>query len=74
MDNRSEKELFVTPESVTAQEIKEIRKRLQLTQAEFARLIGCSMPTVERWERSKEGVSGLICFIVKMLESGKYAS
>ena len=54
MDNKKKERLFVTPESVTAQEIKEIRKKLQFTQAEFAQLVGCSKPTVERWERSKE--------------------
>lgn len=68
MDNKRKERLFVTPESITAQEIKEIRKKLQFTQAEFAQLVGCSKPTIERWERSEENISGLICLIVKMLE------
>lgn len=68
MEKKQKSRLFVTQESITAQEIKDIRKKLHLAQAEFAQLIGCSKPTVERWERSEDGISGLICFIVKMLE------
>lgn len=53
---------FSIPESITAEEIKEIRKSLGLTQAEFATLMGCSKPTVVRWEASKEPIAGpIVC-------------
>lgn len=60
--------LFVTPEYITAKEIKNIRKQLGLTQREFALLINCSKSTVERWETSEEPIMGMIGLIVKMLE------
>lgn len=62
--------LFITPEYVTAKEIKDVRKQLKLTQKEFAALINVSKPTVERWERSKDKINGPICLLIKML--GKY--
>lgn len=59
--------LFITPSSITAKEIKEIRKKLKLTQKEFAEFINCSKPTVERWERSKEPITGPVVLLLKML-------
>ncbi len=60
--------LFVTPEYVTAREIKNIRNELGLTQKEFALLVQCSKSTVERWEMSEEPISGAISLLVRMLE------
>lgn len=60
--------LFITPEYTTAKEIKELRKELHLTQKEFAELINCSKPTVERWERSEEVIRGPIVLLLKMLQ------
>ena len=62
------KKLFITPEYTTAKEIKELRKELHLTQKEFAELINCSKPTVERWERSEEVIRGPIVLLLKMLQ------
>ena len=31
--------------------IKELRKKLGITQAELSEIIGCSLPSVEHWER-----------------------
>ena len=63
-----QEKMFVTPEYITAKEIKAVRGQLGLTQKEFAQLIGCSKPTVERWERSEEAITGPICLLIKMLE------
>ena len=60
--------VFVTPEYVTAKEIKSVRTNLGLTQKEFSMLIGSSKPTVERWERSIEPVTGPIVLLIRMLE------
>ena len=62
------KKLFVTPEYITANEIKKIRKQLGLTQKEFALLINCSKSTVERWETSSEPIVGPIVLLLKLLE------
>ena len=60
--------LFITPEYTTAEEIRQIRKELHLTQKEFAEFINCSKPTIERWERSKEVIHGPIVPFLKMLQ------
>lgn len=60
--------IFVTPEYVTAKEIKMVRGKLGLTQKEFAKLVNCSKITVERWETSKEKITGPICLLLRMLE------
>lgn len=60
--------LFITPEYITAKEIKNVRKRLGLTQKEFAMLINSSKPTVERWERSEDPITGPVCLLIRMLE------
>ena len=39
---------FAVNENVTSDEIKKIRKKLHLTQKEFAQLVGSSKPTIER--------------------------
>ena len=63
-----QEKLFVTPEYTTAEEIKRVRKQLGLTQKEFAQLVNCSKPTIERWERSKDMINGTVCLLLKMLE------
>lgn len=60
--------LFATSEYTTAEEIRQIRKQLNLTQKEFAELINCSKPTIERWERSKTPITGPIVLLLGMLE------
>ena len=60
------KKLFVLPEYTTAKEIKNLRKDLHLTQKDFAELINCSKPTVERWERSEEVIRGPIVPLLRM--------
>ncbi len=64
MNNRD----FITPEYVTAKEIKTVRTKLGLTQKEFSKLINCSKVTVERWETSKGEITGPICLLLRMLE------
>ncbi len=59
--------LFVVPEYVTAEDIKMLRRQFGLTQKEFAELVGCSKPTIERWERSADVITGPICLLLKML-------
>ena len=60
--------LFAIPEYTTAEDIKDLRKRLKLTQKEFAELIYCGKSTVERWETSKEVIKGPVVLLLQMLE------
>lgn len=48
-------------------QIKKLRKDLHLTQKDFAELINCSKPTVERWERSEEVIRGPIPCSISMI-------
>lgn len=59
---------FVSPEYITASDIKDVRRTLKLTQKEFAELIGSSKSTVERWERSKTPVTGPIVLLLQLLK------
>ena len=60
--------IFAIPEYTTAEDIKDLRKRLKLTQKEFAELICCGKSTVERWETSKEVIKGPVVLLLQMLE------
>lgn len=58
---------YITPVEMMAEQIKEKRKSLGLTQKDFAELIGVSKPTVERWETSDKPISGPIVQLLKLL-------
>lgn len=59
---------FAVADFTTADEIRRVRNSLDLTQKEFARLIGCSKPTIERWETSDKKITGPVVLLLKMLE------
>ncbi len=60
---------FLTPEYVTGEKIKEVRKKLGYTQKDFARLLGCSKPTIERWERSSQPITGPVTLVVTLFNA-----
>lgn len=62
-----EKNLFAVPQEVDKDEIKSIRKRLNLTQKQFAELVNVSSKTVERWETSEKAITGPIVVLIKAL-------
>lgn len=59
---------YAVPEYATAEDIKRVRKKLGLTQKDFAVLVGSSKPTIERWESGKSAVTGPIVLLLYMLE------
>ena len=59
--------IFITPDYTTAEEIKNVRKKLRLTQKEFAELVGASKSTIERWEAGNESVKGPIVLLLQFL-------
>ena len=63
-----DEKIFITPQYTTAQKIKYVRSKLNLTQKEFAMFINCSKATVERWETSEEKITGPICLLLELLE------
>ena len=58
---------FITPNSISGETIKRIRKQLQLTQKEFAGLVNISVPTIERWEISDKEITGPIVLVTLLL-------
>ena len=52
---------------ITAEELKNFRKKINLTQKEFAELIGVSKPTIERWETSEKGITGPVVLLIDLL-------
>lgn len=63
-----EKKEYVTPDYIMPEEMKRIRKKLDITQKELAELIHCSKSTVERWEMSEEPIKGPVVLLLKLLE------
>lgn len=58
---------YAISDFIVAGEIKDIRKKLNLSQAGFADFVNVSKKTVERWESGKETVSGPIVTLIHML-------
>ena len=50
---------------MTGKEIKELRKKLGLTQEEFAKLLGVGYTTVNRWENGKSEPRGQALITIK---------
>ncbi|MCI8402720.1 MAG: type II toxin-antitoxin system MqsA family antitoxin [Lachnospiraceae bacterium] len=51
-------ERFAVSETMTGDEIKQVRKKLGLTQRQQAGLFNVSKKTIERWEAGKKAVTG----------------
>lgn len=60
---------YSIPKYITSSDIKRVRKKLNMTQKEFAELIGCSRPTIERWESGNENINGPIVLLINMIEN-----
>ena len=58
---------YALADSITANEIKQIRKKLNLTQIQFAELVSVSPKTVSYWESGKKEITGPIVTLIKIL-------
>lgn len=61
------KKLFAVSDRLMREDIKNIRKKLDVTQQEFAELVNVSKKTIERWEAGEKPVTGPIVTLVKIL-------
>ncbi len=52
---------------MTGADLKRRRRRLKLTQAELAKLIGVAKNTVARWERGELGMSKTTAKLIDLL-------
>lgn len=60
--------MFAISDALSGKDIKIIRKKLKLTQAEFAELANVSVKTIERWESGSKPVTGPIVTLIKILK------
>lgn len=58
---------YAIANTISGQEIKNLRKSLELTQAEFARFVNVSVKTIERWEIQKTPIKGEIVTLCRLI-------
>ncbi len=58
---------YVTPQSITAKDVKLLRNKLKMTQREFALFCNVSTPTVERWEMSDKEITGPVTLLAQIV-------
>jgi DNA-binding transcriptional regulator YiaG len=51
-------------------DLRRLRRRLKLSQAGFAALVGVASNTVARWERGELGMKGTTARLIQMLADG----
>jgi DNA-binding transcriptional regulator YiaG len=51
--------------------VRELRRELELSQSEFARLIGVAPNTVARWERGELGMRSTTARLIELLTTKK---
>ncbi len=60
---------YAIPDFVVSKDLKRVRSLLNMSQREFALLIGTSKPTLERWEASSNKITGPIVLLLNMIEN-----
>ena len=60
---------FAVSDSIAGEDIKTIRRKLQLTQGDFAHLVNVSQKTIERWETTDKPITGPIVTLIKVLNN-----
>lgn len=58
---------FYVPSSIDRFDLKRLRKKLSVTQAELASIANVSKKTIERWESSTNEISGPITTLLQIL-------
>lgn len=60
---------YIVPEALSKNDLKKLRKKLQVTQVEFAKLVNVSKQTIERWETSDTDITGPITTLFHLLNN-----
>jgi putative transcriptional regulator len=60
---------FIVPVAISKNDFKKLRKKLQVTQVEFANLVNVSKQTIERWETSDTNITGPITTLFHLLNN-----
>lgn len=61
------KKRYATPNEIKGEDIKRLRKLLNMTQREFAAFANCAVRTVENWESKDGAITGPIVTLVDIL-------
>ncbi len=56
---------------MTGSEVRRIRRRLGLTQTQFAKRVGVHLVTVSRWERGEMGIRESAAKLIRLLAQMK---
>jgi len=67
MERKENYPQYAFPQKMSAAEVNGFRKKLGMTQSEFADVFGVSKKTVERWEHEGCGVSGTEAILFDLL-------
>lgn len=59
---------YVFANSINGEQIKCLRKKLGLTQGEFASFVNVSVKTIERWEIQKSPIKGEIVTLCRLMQ------
>jgi DNA-binding transcriptional regulator YiaG len=59
--------------AMTATELRKIRKRLRITQARFAALVGVHVVTVKRWETKARRIPPTTARLIQLLAAEQIA-
>lgn len=55
------------PQAVTPDELRRIRKRMGLSQSQFAALLGVHLVTVKKWEAGMQGMARTADRLIRLL-------
>lgn len=58
---------YAVKHSIQAEDIRILRKKLKLTQKDFAKLVNVSQKTIERWESENRDITGPVTTLVHIL-------
>lgn len=61
------KRIYALADNLSGDDIRAVRRKLCLTQGEFADLVNVSVKTIERWESGKGKITGPIVTLIKIL-------
>ncbi len=66
-ERNDDMEGYFAPTTIDKYDLKRLRKKLVMTQVEFASLVNVSKKTVERWETSDKEITGPITTLYQLL-------
>lgn len=58
---------YAIPKYIDSEELRNTREKLGLSQRQFANLIGCSKPTIERWESGQGKITGPVVLLLQLM-------